>query len=141
MSNKLRKIIYIMGLGHSGSTVLDLLLTTTRKAVGLGQVWNVLTEDAAQTRRRQCSCGASALDCEFWSPILPRVKAGDRPYAERYRIVLDNVDRLYGADTPVIDSSKLVSHLEISGAGDPKRKIDRCPQHKRCAAVHDLHVG
>jgi hypothetical protein len=102
-----------MGLGHSGSTVLDLLLTTTRKAVGLGQVWNVLTEDAAQTRRRQCSCGASAPDCTFWSPILDRVKAGDLSYADRYRIILDNVDRLYGPGTAVIDSSKLVSPLGI----------------------------
>jgi hypothetical protein len=111
MSMKPRKIIYILGLGHSGSTVLDLLLTTTGKAVGLGQVWNVLTEDATQTRRRQCSCGAAAPDCEFWAPILERVKAEGVPYADRYRIVLDNVDRLYGLGTVVIDSSKLVSHL------------------------------
>jgi hypothetical protein len=108
-----RKIIYILGLGHSGSTVLDLLLTTTRKAVGLGQVWNVLTEDTAQTRRRQCSCGASALTCEFWSPILDRIKLGDLPYADRYQVVLENVDRLYGPDTAVIDSSKVASHLAI----------------------------
>ena len=37
-----QKIIYVLGLGHSGSTVLDMLLTTGGKAVGLGQVWTVL---------------------------------------------------------------------------------------------------
>ena len=40
-----RKIICVVGLSHSGSTVLDMLLTTRGKAVGLGQVWTVLRED------------------------------------------------------------------------------------------------
>ena len=52
MSTRLRGFIYIVGLSHSGSTILDMLLTTAGKAVGLGQVWTVLREDPAHTQTR-----------------------------------------------------------------------------------------
>lgn len=110
-----RKIIYIVGLGHSGSTVLDMLLTTSGKAVGLGQIWNVLREDPSVTLDRVCSCGASALDCKFWGPVLEQIvlvpDAASLP--DRYRLVLERVERLYGSDITVVDSSKTVENLAI----------------------------
>jgi hypothetical protein len=110
-----RKIIYIVGLSHSGSTVLDMLLTTAGKAVGLGQVWTVLREDPAHTRTRLCSCGASAPECPLWGPVserLARLPESASP-GERYRLVLDGVDRLYGPDIAVIDSSKHAEYLAV----------------------------
>jgi hypothetical protein len=108
-----RKIIYIAGCGHSGSTVLEMLLTTTGKAVGLGEVWNIVDESPERTRRRLCSCGARAPDCGFWAPVMERMGAlgGDASRAERYRCVLDQVEHLFGPDVAVIDSSKKARHL------------------------------
>jgi hypothetical protein len=100
-----------------------MLLTTNGKAVGLGQVWNVLAEDASKTRRRVCSCGVSALTCEFWSAIIDRIKDDRLTSAERYQIVLDNVEHLYGPDIAVIDSSKLASNLKILACDVPNADL------------------
>jgi hypothetical protein len=109
----MRKIIYIAGCGHSGSTVLQMLLTTTGKAVGLGEIWNIVDENADRSRRRLCSCGARAPDCVFWAPVIERMaslgSAASR--AERYRCVLDQVEALFGPDVAVVDSSKKARHL------------------------------
>jgi len=113
MSAIARKVIYIVGLSHSGSTILDMLLTTSRKAVGLGQVWTVLCEDPGRREARQCSCGRPAPECEMWGPILGSLT--DLPtqagLANRYRIVLEQAATLYGSEIAVIDSSKQACYL------------------------------
>jgi hypothetical protein len=115
MSTRLRKIIYIVGLSHSGSTILDMLLTTAGKAVGLGQVWTVLREDPAQTQTRICSCGAPAPECEVWGTVIERLARlpADAAQLDRYRVVLDVVDGLYGEEIAVVDSSKHADHLTV----------------------------
>jgi hypothetical protein len=114
-----RKLIYIVSLSHSGSTVLDMLLTTGRKAVGLGQIWTVLAEVPEQRGQRQCSCGKAAPDCPIWGPILERLE--HLPDAaspiDRYRLVLEQAAALYGPDIAIIDSSKNPASLaEIARA-------------------------
>jgi hypothetical protein len=104
-----------MGLSHSGSTVLDMLLTTGGKSVGLGQVWTVLREDSERARERSCSCGKSAEECPFWGPTIERLAGlpAGVPFAERYQAVLDSVERLYGSEMAVIDSSKHAEYLDV----------------------------
>jgi hypothetical protein len=114
MSARKRKIIYIVGLSHSGSTVLDMLLTTRGKAVGLGQVWTVLGENLERSLTRQCSCGASATECKVWGPVLERLAQlpASTPARGRYQVVLDSIDRLYEPEVAIIDSSKHAAYLE-----------------------------
>lgn len=115
MSVAARKIIYIVSLSHSGSTILDMLLTTAKKAVGLGQVWTVLQETPLQSRERTCSCGARATDCEMWGAIIERLGQlpFDAPSRDRYRLVLERAAELYGPEIAVIDSSKNAQHLKV----------------------------
>ena len=110
-----RKIIYIIGLAHSGSTVLDMLMTTSGKAVGLGQVWKVLGENVATTRGRFCSCGAPATGCEFWAPVIEQLErlTDKAPPGHRYQVVLDRVESMYGSKIAVVDSSKHAEHLSV----------------------------
>jgi hypothetical protein len=116
-----RKIIYIMGLAHSGSTVLDMLLTTSGKAVGLGQVWKVLGENVATTKERLCSCGAPATGCELWGPIIRELeRLTDKiPPRDRYKLVLDRVERIYGSKIAIVDSSKHAEHLTVLASEVP----------------------
>jgi hypothetical protein len=118
---KARRVIYIVGLSHSGSTVLDMLLTTAGKAVGLGQVWTVLREDGARTQGRVCSCGAPAPECKVWGAViegLARLPADALPQ-DRYRVVLGVVDRLYGPEVAIIDSSKHAEYLTVLASQSP----------------------
>ena len=45
-----RKVIYTLGSSHSGSTILNMLLSSGGKAVGLGAVWTVIREELTITR-------------------------------------------------------------------------------------------
>jgi hypothetical protein len=125
MSAAARKLIYIVGLSHSGSTVLDMLLTTAGKAVGLGQVSTVLRETPSQRRGRLCSCGASAPGCEMWGPVLERLAElpGSTPLRDRYLLVLAQVARLYGSELAVVDSSKHAQYLGELVEMDPDLDI------------------
>ncbi len=119
MSPAARKLIYIVSLSHSGSTVLDMMLTTGSKALGLGQIWTVLAEGPGERRRRQCSCGSSAPECPVWGPILDRLEqVGDAASPiERYKLVLEQAAVFFGPDTAIINSSKNPASLvEISRA-------------------------
>jgi hypothetical protein len=110
-----RTVIYIVGLSHSGSTVLDMMLTTGGKAVGMGQIWTVLREESARRLTRVCSCGASAPECPVWGPVIARLGEAGAPSEgrDRYELVLQSVARHYGSELAIIDSSKHASHLAI----------------------------
>lgn len=60
----LSQIVYVMGRGHSGSTVFDALLGNAVDTVGVGELvsgWN-------RTSSR-CSCGVRVGECPFWSEV------------------------------------------------------------------------
>ena len=120
-----QRVIYVAGLGHSGSTVLDMLLATGGKAVSLGQIWNVLREDPLKTSTRFCTCGASAPDCGFWGPILDRIATtrGTLSQDERYRLVLGRAKDLYGPHMAIVDSSKEVSHVATLAKVVPESRL------------------
>ena len=90
-----------------------MLLSTTRRAVGLGQVWTVLREESAITCTRVCSCGATAPKCDFWGPVIEQLHKSTAPSrpGRRYQLILDRVAEMYGAETAVVDSSKQVTNL------------------------------
>jgi len=56
------RVVYIMGPGHSGSTLLAFLLNTHPDIVSVGELGRLITK---KTDRR-CSCGESLSKCYFW---------------------------------------------------------------------------
>jgi len=72
LSNPLT-IIYIIGIGHSGSTLLDLLISSHSQVTSLGEI-NILSARRKQLRQtileNRCTCGAKPiLDCLFWQGV------------------------------------------------------------------------
>lgn len=101
-----QKIIYICGLGHSGSTILDMSLAVLPKVVGLGELYTLFNE---QKRKRHfkslCSCGKAASECDFWSEFSENVnhtKATEEQYQDTLKLFADK----FGSDAILIDSSK-----------------------------------
>jgi hypothetical protein len=74
-SGKLR-VVYVAGSGHTGSTLLALLLDAHPRIVSVGE-----TSVKPKIRRRgeaakqKCSCGATVGACLFWRAIFRHVKA------------------------------------------------------------------
>jgi len=64
-----QSIIYIMGYGRSGSTILDILLSNADDTTGVGEVSDVY---GWAEKGLPCACGSQLDECEFWKPILAR---------------------------------------------------------------------
>jgi hypothetical protein len=108
-------LIFIASLSHSGSTLLNLLLGTHPKLVGLGEIDSVLQIPASKIEGEMgmgCSCGKPVRTCEFWGPTLAALQASsDASLSEKYEIVFQSFQNIYGPNYQIVDSSKYLGQL------------------------------
>lgn len=60
------KVIYIAGAGRSGSTLLDMIISTSDQVFSVGEVYNfndIMKRDAF------CACGERVSQCKFWGKL------------------------------------------------------------------------
>ena len=114
-----RRLLLIRGLGHSGTTILDLALGAHPRVVGLGEAVRILaTPGAGEEKRgpaqlrgdlrfqRRCTCGALAADCAVWGPLLAWLPAHDaQPLVDKMQPLLKSLEAATeAAPTWVVDS-------------------------------------
>lgn len=61
------RVLYIMGAGRSGSTLLDAVLASHPDAFGSGELANL--HRAGWSSNEICSCGQLGSECEFWTRV------------------------------------------------------------------------
>ena len=109
-------LVFIASLGHSGSTLLDLVLGGHSRLVGLGEVAAVLksfAEDGASLAGA-CSCGQEAASCAVWGQVARRLAdEPDATPARRYRLVFETVRTVFGPEVMPVDSSKYLPWLRL----------------------------
>lgn len=70
--------IYIAGRGHSGSTLLTLLLARHPEIAAVGELANLSLQCYRDEERTKwvgrCGCGKRPFNCEVWGEILGRVR-------------------------------------------------------------------
>ena len=59
-------LIYIMGRGHSGSTILDIILGNSARIESVGQLMTGLLDE---TDGHVCACGETMQDCGYWRKV------------------------------------------------------------------------
>jgi hypothetical protein len=64
--------LYICGAGHSGSTLLDMLLGCHSKVASLGEISNLPMDWATNNR---CTCGKHVRECELWTGVVGELSA------------------------------------------------------------------
>ncbi len=64
------KVIYLIGMGHSGSTLMDLIMDCHSQVVGVGELCAYHTSLRRIERNRFCSCGQRLNKCSFWRGIF-----------------------------------------------------------------------
>jgi len=69
---KKTEIIFIIGHGRSGTTLIDMFLTQQFDAVSVGQIIN-LEALITSSQTKLCTCGQTINDCQRWGEILRRV--------------------------------------------------------------------
>ena len=67
------RVVYLMGYGRSGSTVLDTLLGQHPDALSLGELGPAMR--LAFLDDEYCACGERASACAFWGPVLEHWRA------------------------------------------------------------------
>jgi hypothetical protein len=69
--------IYIASRGHSGSTLLEVLLGRHPQIASAGEVANLglqCLRDGQTSWRGQCGCGERPFDCPIWGRVLERIE-------------------------------------------------------------------
>ena len=67
------RVIYIMGVGRSGSTVLDTVLGNQADAVSVGELHNL--PRLGWVGNNYCACGQRCESCEFWNAVSAKWQA------------------------------------------------------------------
>ena len=106
--------------------MLDLVLGCNPKFIGLGEIFQVLRPDMNRFERNEhCSCGKSTSECPFWGLAAKGLKEKKSAgLEERYMHVLKVFEDVFGSNSTLIDSSKLLSVLKtIVGLPDTEVKV------------------
>ncbi|MCX7423169.1 MAG: sulfotransferase [Planctomycetia bacterium] len=61
------RVLYVMGAGRSGSTLLDSILANHPDAVGGGELVNL--HSAGWSSNEVCACGKLGTECDFWTRV------------------------------------------------------------------------
>lgn len=69
LKSELKRLVYIAGCGHSGSTLLDMLLGGHSQISNLGEVHRYTLGLGRTSTPFLCTCGKSLQECEFWSRV------------------------------------------------------------------------
>jgi len=74
------KLIYIVGSGHSGSTLIERILGSSKNAISVGELkalrFYIVKKDFKKNVNKDeflCTCGEELVGCKFWSKIISSV--------------------------------------------------------------------
>jgi hypothetical protein len=138
-------VIYIISPGHSGSTLLDLLVASHSRVVTVGEATN-LSASRRDPLTMRCTCGSGTLrHCAFWAAVdaelqrtagltLERLdlrSADPRLFSTHNRALFAAVANVSG-QRMIVDSSKSPSRLErlfgLDGLDVRPVQLRRAPQ-------------
>ncbi len=103
------QVLYLAGIGRSGTTLIERTLAETPGVTALGEVIHLW--ERGLVRGELCACGRPFLECPFWTPIGEAAFGGWRNVdTERMAYLKSRVDR--------------ASRVPAVAAGHP-RSLDR----------------
>jgi hypothetical protein len=84
------RILYVMGMGRSGTTILEVLLVNNPGVTGIGEAKYVFRHGFIQNRA--CSCGQGARECAQWASVIAG-SGWDEAQSERLARLADRIER------------------------------------------------
>jgi len=146
--NKSFTIIYIVGQGHSGSTLLDLLVSSHSEVTSLGEIKSLSSRKKRFGRKpleEKCTCGAAKIsECTFWQRVESMTYQSAGLYLQDIDVYSEDSEIFKAHNTAVfnavseitgcrfiVDSSKSIGRLLMllkSGVFDVRLVyLIRCP--------------
>jgi len=118
-SNKQPTVLFNVGKGHSGSTILNLVLGRHPQIVSLGEVSTTLNN--LEETNNLCTCGKNKKECPIWSKVL--ALDANITITEKYKKLIEIVKEYYGQDAIIADSSKSLKSLKALDENFVKRNF------------------
>ena len=111
--------VFILGIGHSGTTLLGRMLGAHSAALCVGEILRL--EQAAADPEKKCSCGASFRACAFWQELsahLPKEVMRDykKWSPELFEDILARQGKQMLVDTSKSRAFRLISKWERRSA-------------------------
>ena len=108
------KVVYISSLGHSGSTLLDVMLNQHSDIQSVGEI---IFLDKWINNNHKCTCSNAIKDCQFWNKILKKDfsrpgKINNTNYMFNSFHLFENIKNVTGKKI-IIDSSKSNDRLRL----------------------------
>lgn len=115
------KLIYILGPGHCGSTLLSRLLGEVPGFFNAGEAgYNLFAKEREERQSTPCGCGQSAGQCPFWTDIISGISPEVQQYWRRikwlrFHFLLRSLQRMWrpGAERTDIGSTMAATYAEI----------------------------
>jgi hypothetical protein len=114
-SPRLPLILYIMGFGRGGSTILEILLANNPGVFGSGELTHIFSD--AVLRNVACSCGAASSDCTIWSKVWKRLNWTEETARTNVRLLrrVEHHARFHLVAAGLVDRATLDSYARING--------------------------
>lgn len=64
-------VLYIMGTGRSGTTILDVILSDNPGMVSVGEVTHIFRDGFIE--KKPCACGQAARSCALWGQVWGKI--------------------------------------------------------------------
>jgi len=109
----IKKYIYICAAGHSGSTLLDLLLGSHSKVESLGEITQLPKNISLNTI---CMCGKPVKECGLWTKVLSSI--GEE-------MGVDLLSHPYVLNLGFINAQVIVDHNHQNSIYNYRRKFSR----------------
>ena len=122
------KVLYIVGVGRSGSTLLERMLGAVPGSVNAGELNAIFSRVATQDQR--CGCGEPFSACPFWQEV------GDRAFGG-----WSSVTKRMASLQPRVVRQRFVPHLATGLAGAQyRRELDEYldAHHRLYRAISDV---
>ncbi len=103
------EVIYLLGCGRSGSTLLDLVLGAHPRVASVGEVWY---HSRWVKNNFECTCGAPFASCGFWQAVAAKLRACE---GETLVAPVQNRRAKAGAFLRLLRSKKLPSRKQAQG--------------------------
>lgn len=105
------KVVFILGSGHCGSTLLDLLLSSHKKVCGVGELHKL---KGYIENGNVCTCHKAINNCSLWSDIIQDFDTDPVLKVDRDKIdfLLNNRTFTYVDNSTQIDKETYISEHE-----------------------------
>lgn len=86
----LPKVIYIIGTGRSGSTILEILLSYSKNVFGAGELSNIIEDGFIENKI--CSCQEDFDECAIWGKVKKEQLALSNKQLEEWKNIQKKLD-------------------------------------------------